>query len=177
MSPSPSFVTANFVARQIGYRMEKGWMQGDDATNAWFAPLATYETRFEEMLLEIKALGFSSVDLWCAHLHWRWATLEHVEIAKQLLLTHGLVVRSYPAWVNGGAAELRAACRICRALDIPMFAGYCEYFAHDRAAAVAILRKFGVAYAMENHPEKNAAEIFARLGQGDEDVVGVALDT
>jgi len=177
MTPSPSFVTANFVARQIGYRMEKGWMQGDDATNAWFLPLSTYEARFEEMLLEIKELGFSSIDLWCAHLHWRWATLEHVAIAKRLLNTHGLVVRSYPAWVNGGAAELRAACRVCRTLDIPMFVGHCEYFAQDRAAAVAILREFGVAYAIENHPEKSAAEIFARLGQGDEDVVGVGLDT
>ncbi len=152
-------------------------MQGDDATNAWFSPLSTYEVRFEEMLLEIKALGFSSIDLWCAHLHWRWATPEHLAIAKRLLVAHGLVVRSYPAWVGGGAPELRAACRICRFLDIPLFAGHCDYFAQDRAAAVAILRKFGVAYAIENHPEKSAAEIFARLGPGDEDVVGVALDT
>jgi predicted dehydrogenase/sugar phosphate isomerase/epimerase len=177
MTPTPSFVTANFVARQIGYRMEQGWTQGDDATNAWFSPLATYEERFEEMLLEIKALGFSSIDLWCAHLHFRWATLQHVEIARNLLGKHGLAVRSYPAWVNGGAAELHAACRICSALDIPLFAGHCEYFAQDRAAAVAILREHGVAYAIENHPEKSAAEIFARLGNGDEDIVGVALDT
>ncbi|HEY4247373.1 MAG TPA: Gfo/Idh/MocA family oxidoreductase [Lacunisphaera sp.] len=177
MTPSPSFVTANFVARQIGYRMEKGWMQGDDATNAWFSPLATFEERFGEMLREIKALGFSSIDLWCAHLHWRWATLEHVAVAKRLLAELGLVVRSYPAWVGGGAAELRGACRLCRDLNIPLFAGHCEYFAQDRAAAVVILREFGVAYAIENHPEKNAAEIFARLGDGDEDVVGVALDT
>ncbi len=177
MNPSPSFVTANFVARQIGYRMEKGWMQGDEATNAWFSPLATFEQRFEEMLLEIKALGFSSIDLWCAQLHWRWATLQHVETARRLLGKHGLAVRSYPAWVGGGAEDLHGACRLCAALDIPLFAGHCEYFAQDRAAAVAILREHGVAYAMENHPEKSAAEIFARLGAGDEDIVGVALDT
>src|ERR1700710_2096184 len=117
MTPTPSFVTANFVARQIDYKMENGWMQGDDATNAWFSPLSSYEQRFEEMLLEIKSLGFSNIDLWCAHLHFRWATLQHVEIARHLLGKHGLVVRSYPAWVNGGAAELHAACRICAALD------------------------------------------------------------
>ncbi len=152
-------------------------MQGDDATNAWFSPLATFEARFEEMLLEIKALGFSSIDLWCAHLHWRWATPQHVEIARRLLGQQGLAVRSYPAWVNGGAVELHAACRLCVALDIPMFVGHSEYFAQDRAAAVAILREHGVAYAIENHPEKSAAEIFARLGVGDEDIVGVALDT
>lgn len=177
MTPTPSFVTANFVARQIGYRMEQGWMQGDDATNAWFSPLATFAERFEEMLLEIKALGFSSIDLWCAHLHWRWATLQHVDTARRLLGKHGIVVRSYPAWVSGGAEDLHGACRLCVALDIPLFAGHCEYFAQDRAAAVAILREHGVAYAIENHPEKSAAEIFARLGRGDEDIVGVALDT
>ena len=177
MNPAPSFVTANFVARQIGYRMDKGWMQGDDATNAWFSPIATFEARFDEMLGEITALGFTTIDLWCGHLHWRWATLQHIETARRLLGKHGLAVRSYPAWVGGGAAELHAACRLCVALDIPLFAGHCEWFAHDRAAAVAILREHGVAYAIENHPEKNAAEILARLGKGDEDVVGVALDT
>lgn len=157
--------------------MDRGWMQGDDATNAWFSPLGTYEERLDGMLAEVKALGFTAVDLWCAHLHFRWATPQHIAIARKLLASHGLVVRSYPAWVNGGAAELTAACRLCADLDIPLFAGHCELFAHDRAAAVAILREFGVAYAIENHPEKNAGEIFARLGQGDEDLVGVALDT
>jgi len=177
MLPAPSFVTANFVARPLGYRMDQGWGQGDRASNEWFAPLETFGTRFDAMLAEIKALGFESIDLWCAHLHWRWATPYHVETAKGLLAEHGLAVRSYPAWVMGGAADLHAACRLCAALDIPYFVGHCELFASDRAAAVAILREHGVGYAIENHPEKSAAEVLARLGQGDEDVVGVGLDT
>lgn len=177
MLPAPSFVTANFVARPLGYRMSKGWAQGDQASNDWFAPLETFETRFDALLAEIKALGFGSIDLWCAHLHWRWATVHHVETAKALLAKHGLVVRSYPAWVMGGAADLRAACRLCATLDIPYFVGNCQLFAEDRAAAVAILREFGVGYAIENHPEKSPAELLARLGEGDEDVVGLGLDT
>lgn len=177
MLPAPSFITANFVARPLGYRMEQGWGQGDQASNAWFSPLATFEERFDSLLADIKGLGFVSIDLWCAHLHWRWATLQHVETAKRLLARHGLAVRSYAAWVMGGPEELHAACRLCAALDIPYFVGNCELFATDRAAAVAILREHGVGYAIENHPEKSAAEIFARLGQGDEDIVGVGLDT
>ena len=177
MTPTFSFITANFVARQIGYRMDKGWMQGDDAANAWFAPLATYEERLDEMLREIKDLGFTAIDLWCAHLHWRWATLEHVAIAKRLLATHGLAVRSYPAWVGGTLADLRGACRLCAELSIPLIAGQCDLLVKDRAAAVAVLREHGVAYAWENHPEKNAAEVLAKIGPGDTDVVGVALDT
>ncbi|HWA25868.1 MAG TPA: Gfo/Idh/MocA family oxidoreductase [Lacunisphaera sp.] len=177
MLPAPSFITANFVARQIGYRMEQGWMQGDQATNEWFAPLETFAARFDAMLGEIKALGFSSLDLWCAHLHWRWATVHHVETARHLLGKHGLAVRSYPAWVMGGPADLDAACRLCAALDIPYFVGNCQLFTDDRAAAVAILREHGVGYAIENHPEKSSAELLARLGTGDEDVVGIGLDT
>jgi predicted dehydrogenase/sugar phosphate isomerase/epimerase len=177
MLPTPSFITANLVARPLGYRMDQGWGQGDKASNDWFAPLDTFEARFDAMLGEIKALGFTSIDLWCAHLHWRWATLQHVETAKALLGKHGLAVRSYPAWVMGGAADLQGACRLCVALDIPYFVGHCELFHADRAAAVAILREHGVGYAIENHPEKSSAELMARLGAGDEDVVGIALDT
>jgi predicted dehydrogenase/sugar phosphate isomerase/epimerase len=177
MFPTPSFVTACLVARPLKYRMDQGWGQGDKASNDWFAPLDTFASRFDAMLGEIKALGFDSIDLWCAHLHWRWATVHHVETAKELLAKHGLVVRSYPAWVMGGAADLHAACRLCVALDIPYFVGNCELFGTDRAAAVAILREHGVGYAIENHPEKSAAEMLARLGAGDEDLVGLALDT
>jgi sugar phosphate isomerase/epimerase len=177
MVPAPSFVTANFVARPIGYRMTKGWPEGDDASNAWFAPWPTFTERFDEMLTEIRALGFSAIDLWCAHLHWRWATVRHIASARALLVKHGLAVHSYPAWVMGGADELRVACRLCAELSIPFFAGNCELFTNDRASAVAILREYGVGYAIENHPEKSSSEIFGRLGAGDHDVVGVALDT
>jgi predicted dehydrogenase/sugar phosphate isomerase/epimerase len=177
MPPLLSFVTANFVARQLGYRMEKGWQQGDAATQGWFSPLPTFSERFEAMLVEVKALGFTAIDLWGAHLHWQWATLQHVETARALLATHGLTVRSYAAWVPGDASDLHGACRFCAALDIPLIAGQIRLFSERRAAAVAILREHGVAYAIENHPEKSAAEMWERLGEGDEDLVGVALDT
>jgi predicted dehydrogenase/sugar phosphate isomerase/epimerase len=177
MTPPPSLVTACFVARQLGYRMDRGWAQGEDAVVAWFSPLSTYEERLGALLGEIRGLGFGAVDLWAAHLHWRWATLEHAEIARRSLARHGLVVRSYAAWVGADPADLRAACRLCAALDIPLIAGHSEMFAADRAGAVAILREHGVAYAIENHADRSAAELAARLGAGDEDVAGVALDT
>ncbi len=177
MFPPPSFITANFVARQIDYRMIGGWGQGDEATNAWFAPLSTYEERLAPLLDEITDLGFTAIDLWGAHLSWRWATPEHIEIARRLFADHGLVARSYAAWVRGGATALRAACRVCSLLGIPLIAGDCDLLATDRAQAIEILRQHGVACALENHAERTAAELFARAGKGDEDVIGVALDT
>lgn len=177
MFPRPSFVTANFVARELGYRMDRGWMQGDRATNDAFAPLDTFEARFGAMLREIRDLGFAAVDLWCAHLHWRWATLEHVAIARRLLAAEGLAVRSYAAWIGGGETDLRSACRLCAALDAPVLAGHAEFFVQNRTGAVAIFREHGLRFAVENHPEKSAAELRLKLGDGDEDIVGVALDT
>jgi len=177
MSSRFSFITANFVARPIGYHMTEGWGQGDTATHAQFSPLATFAEQFGAMLAEIRALGFTSIDLWGAHLHWRWATPEHIEIARQALAENRLTVRSYAAWVPGGAVELRGACRLCAALRIPTIAGQIELFGRQRAEALAILREFGVRYGIENHPEKTPAELLAKLGTGDEDLVGIALDT
>jgi predicted dehydrogenase/sugar phosphate isomerase/epimerase len=177
MLPSPSVVTASFVAREVGFRMESGWGQGERAVMAWFSPLATYEERLDALLGHIVGLGFKSIDLWAAHLHWSWSTLEHIAVARKLFARHGLVVRSYAGWLTGGSAELGAACRLCEALGIPVIAGYCEFFDKDRRAAVGILREHGIRYAIENHAEKSVAEVRARLGSGDEDVVGIALDT
>jgi len=90
-----SFMTANFVARQLGYKMSGGWGQGDTATNDYFRPLATFSERFDAMLAEIAALGFNAIDIWTAHLHYSWATPEHIEIARALLSKHKLRVVSY----------------------------------------------------------------------------------
>lgn len=177
MTPAFCFSTANFVARQLGYRMTRGWGEGEAATVAWFSPLATFAERFEAMLLEAKALGFTSIDLWAAHLHWRWATLQHIEDAKALLAKHGLTVRIYAAWVMGDARELEAACRFCAELRIPLIGGNVELVEKNRAEAARILRRFGIGYGMENHPETSAAAYRTRLGDGDEDVIGLCLDT
>ena len=179
MTPRFSFITANFVARPLGYHMSEGWAQGDGANNEAFKPLATFATEFESLLGEVKDLGYQAIDLWAAHLHFQWATPEHIQIAKDLLAKHEIEVRSYAAWVGGDTTDLRAACRLCRTLGIPYISGFVATAedAEHREAAVAILREFAVGYAIENHPETSIAELAARMGEGAEDVIGIALDT
>ena len=179
MTPRFSFITANFVARPLGYRLTEGWAQGDDANHAQFKPLESFAAEFDTMLAEVKAMGFDAIDLWAAHLHWHWATLEHIQIARDLLTKHEMEVRSYAAWVGDNATDLRGACRLCRTLRIPFIAGFVAMAesAETREEAVAILRDFAVGYAIENHPETSIAELAARLGEGAEDVIGIALDT
>jgi sugar phosphate isomerase/epimerase len=129
------------------------------------------------MLAEITAMGFSAMDLWGAHLHWTWATPEHIATARDLLAKHRLQVVSYAPWITGEPAMLRAACVICRELGIPVIGGYVELAHTDRPAAAKILREHGIVYGYENHPEKSVAEILAKLGEGDEDVIGLTADT
>ena len=89
-----SFMSANFVARQVGYHMTEGWGQGDKATNDYFRPLETFAERFEAMLTEVQKMGFTVIDIWLAHLHPTWATPNHLQIARDLLVKHGLTVSS-----------------------------------------------------------------------------------
>ncbi len=172
-----SFMSANFVARQVGYHMAKGWGEGDRSAQEWFAPLATFEARFDEMLGEITALGFNAIDLWIAHLHYTWATPEHLAIARRLLGARQLRVTSYAGWFGDTVVDFRSTCRLCTALDISVLGGGTALLEKNRAVLVATLREFGLVFGLENHPEKNPAELLAKLGAGDEDVIGVALDT
>src|ERR687886_1421464 len=77
-----SFITANYVARELGYNMTGGWGQGDHATNEHFRPIETFAGRFEELLRDVRAMGFEAIDLWNAHLNWAWATDAHIATAR-----------------------------------------------------------------------------------------------
>ena len=68
-----AFVTANYVARETGWAMH-GWGHGDRETNDAFRPLETYGERLDELLGDVRGLGFDTIDLWGAHLHPDWAT-------------------------------------------------------------------------------------------------------
>ena len=81
-------------ARSSGYGAADEWGPFDVATNAAFEPLESYGARLDDLLAAIEAAGFEALDLWVAHLNWRWATPEHVAIARDLLDRHGLRVVS-----------------------------------------------------------------------------------
>jgi len=106
-----SFMSANFVARQLGYRMTEGWSQGDEATSRHFRPPATFRERFEAVVRDVAALGFRAMDVWTAHLSPRWATPEHLVAARDVLDHHGLSVPSIAGSFGADRAEFDAACR------------------------------------------------------------------
>ncbi|HUJ42364.1 MAG TPA: sugar phosphate isomerase/epimerase [Opitutaceae bacterium] len=172
-----AFITANYVARPLGYRMTRGWMQGDSATNDLFRPVETFAERFDDLLAGVKALGFAHIDLWCAHLHPAWATLRHLEIAREVLARHGLTVTTVASHWGRTAEDLRLLARVLRALDCRIISGGHGLLKDDRALLVGLLREHRLQLAYENHAERSAAEILAAVGEGDADVLGVAFDT
>ena len=156
-----AFMTANFVARETGWSM-RGWGHGDRATNEAFAPIETYGARFDELLRDVRALGFDAIDLWGAHLNPDWATAEHEALAREALARRGIRVATYGAWVGPGTVE--RSCELARAVGTEVIGGGRSGHA---AALAPVLRERGITLAIENHPEQTPAEVLASIEEGD----------
>ncbi|MCC6614925.1 MAG: sugar phosphate isomerase/epimerase [Anaerolineae bacterium] len=170
-------MTANYVARPVGYHMTKGWMQGDRATQIYFRPLEAFAARFDRYLRDVRALGYQAIDLWLAILHPGWATDGHIIAARDLLRQHGLPVVSLAGGFGETREEFDAVCRLAARLDCTILGGGTSLLETDRDYVVARLRAGGLKLGIENHPEKSPGEMLARLGEDDADVIGTAVDT
>jgi sugar phosphate isomerase/epimerase len=165
-----SFMTANYVARETGYAMH-GWGHGDRMTNEAFAPLETYGEKLDELLGDVKALGFDQVDVWGAHLSPDWATDAHVEIAVDTLRRHGLTVTTYAAWIGPNTVE--RACELALALGTSVIGAG---FSGDPQAIGPVLEKYEVRLGVENHPEQTPADVLAKIASGGE-MFAATVDT
>lgn len=172
-----SFMSANFVARQLGYQMSGGWGQGDRATNDYFRPPETFEARFEALLQEIHAMQFDTMDLWLAHLNPQWATEEQVQTARRLLQKHGLRVASLAGWFGAQADEFERCCRLAVALDCTVLGGSTSLVEKDRSLVVDVLQKYGLRLGLENHPEKTPQVMLQKIGDQIGSPIGVTVDT
>ena len=170
MSSTIAFMTANYVARETGWAMH-GWGHGDRETNARFGPLESYRERLGEVLADVRALGFDTIDLWGAHLNPEWATDEHVELAQAELDRHGLGVATYATWV--GPSNVERACELAVAIGTDVIGGG---FSGDEALIAPVLAKYGVTLAIENHPEKTPAEVLEKIERG-EGTMAATVDT
>jgi sugar phosphate isomerase/epimerase len=165
-----SFITANYVAREVGYAMH-GWGHGDKATNEAFAPIETYPEKIDELLGDVAALGFEAIDIWGAHLSPDWATDAHVDAMLAALQRHGLTVTSYATWV--GPKNIERSCELTRALGTDLIGGG---FSGDAEKLAPTLEKHGVRIGIENHPEKTPAEVLAKIERGGPQF-GATVDT
>ncbi|HSJ53073.1 MAG TPA: sugar phosphate isomerase/epimerase [Anaerolineae bacterium] len=172
-----SFMSANYVARQLGYRMRRGWGQGDRAANEHFRPIETFAARFEEIVRDVRAMGFDALDLWTSHLNPAWATPAHVDAAREVLGRHGVRVVSLAGWFGATPAEFEAACRLAAAVGTGLLGGSTAALDENRTEVVRALRRHGLRLGLENHPEKTPAEMLAKIGDGDDGLIGTTVDT
>jgi L-ribulose-5-phosphate 3-epimerase len=170
-----SFMTANYVARELGYGAADEWGPFDAATNAAFQPIDTFPERFDALLAEIAGAGFDAIDLWFGHLNWRWATDDHVAAARESLDRRHLRVASLAGSIGSTATEVEAACRLANALGIDLIAGPAGIVLTDRDEFAAVLGAHGVRFGLENHPERTPSEVLEAIG--DADALGAAVDT
>jgi sugar phosphate isomerase/epimerase len=160
----PAFNTANLVARVTGYRFQLGdWMEQHKKTIA-----ATDETAWRAICREIAAAGFRAVEVWEAHASPESLDEARARIWRGILQDNGLTPVAY-------AGGLRAeTLRICQWLGVPHLDGGLRDATPDKATALC--REQGVRFNIENHPEKSASEILAKIGGGNE-WLGVCVDT
>ena len=177
MPTTISFMSANYVAREVGYRMTGGWGQGDKATNEAFRPLGTFAGRFEELLRDVRDLGFEAVDLWTSHLSPPWATDAHIEMARDLLEQHRLTVPSLAGWFGSSREAFTATCELATALGVPVLGGSTSVLEKDRAFVVETLERYGLKLGLENHPEKMPEELLEKIGDGGGGRIGATVDT
>jgi sugar phosphate isomerase/epimerase len=169
---------ANYCARPLGYRLAHGWAQAEQATSAYFAPLATFVPRFEEYLRDVRAMGFEAVDLWQPILDYRWLSDQHLDAAAELLDDYGLTVVSFAGWLGATPDEFEQNCEICAALGSPLLCGDTSAAGEHRGFLVDTLLKFGLKWAYENAAEKTPEAILARVGEDDgSGTIGVCADT
>ena len=168
-------MSANYFARVAAYDLREGWPEATMTTNAWFEPIETFAERFDELLATIEGLGFAAVDLWQAHLNWRWATEAHVTAAKAALERHGVVVASLAGNFGDTAAEFEAASQLAAGVGTNVLGGRRPLFLRDPATVEAVLERYGLRLGIENHGEHSPQTMLALVAGGGR--VGTTLDT
>jgi sugar phosphate isomerase/epimerase len=177
MQNTISFMSANYVARQVGYNMTGGWGQGDKTTSAHFEPIETFPQRFEELLQDIRAMGYRAMDLWNAHLSYTWATRAHLDAARELLDRYQMPVISLAGWFGSTREEFEATCRVATAVGCKILGGSTSMWQKEPDFVAALLEEHDLTLGLENHPEKDPQELLARVGDGAGGRVGVCVDT
>jgi sugar phosphate isomerase/epimerase len=176
-APVRSFITANFVAQEVGYALHPfTWAAADLATQEAFHGPA-FAGKFDDLCARVAGLGFDAIDLWVAHLNPLRASDGMVDEAVAILQRHGLRVVAYTAGLGRPERTRREAERIyevAKAIGAPLL-GVGLHPDHARLA-YDLGREYGIRYAIENHPERTPAELLARIGPY-AGVIGLTQDT
>lgn len=169
---------SSFVARQCGYHPDSQWGDCVKAVNEFYRPINTFAQRFEQMLLEVKSLGYDALDIWTAgQINWDWASTEHRQIASQLLQQHGMIVTSIGGAFGTTHEEFLSACQLALELGTDLLSGTTTLLATDRNFVVQTLKASNLRLGIENHPEKTPEEMLRQIADSADGHIGTTIDT
>jgi L-ribulose-5-phosphate 3-epimerase len=167
---------SSFVGQQAGYRAD--WAQSVAAVNQYYQPLNTFAERFEQNLEQVKSLGFTAIDIWTAgQLNWAWATPEHNELAAASLKKHRIKVTGLGGEFGETREEFESACQMALRVGTFLLSGTLPLLFTDRDFVIQKLQDYQLRLAVENHPERNPAEMLEKIGDGADGHIGTTIDT
>jgi sugar phosphate isomerase/epimerase len=171
-----SFITANYVARALGYNGDTNWKTHDAATVA-----SASAENFLAVVRDVVAAGFDSIDVWTAHCHWAHHDREdYLEQVKGFCSQFDLTITSYAGGIDVKTPdEIDRPFKFMKQLGAPLFAGGIRGLPSPELCRIVndTCHRYNVRWAYENHPERSFDELLAKVDHGRHDRVGIALDT
>ncbi len=169
---------SSFVSSQIGYQPSGSWDACVAALNQYFQPIETFEQRFNDLLTQVKELGFSCMDVWQpAELNWQWATLEHIDVARRVINRQAITISSLAGEFGTTREEFDSACRLASVIGAPMLSGTTALLLSDRTFVIDRLEAYNLRLAIENEVEETPLQILQQIGDTGRGRLGSALDT
>jgi L-ribulose-5-phosphate 3-epimerase len=163
-NPRVAFNTANLVARVSNYQYElENWMDQHRKTVA-----GTDAAAWRSICREIAGAGYNAVEIWEAHASPEVLDRARAAQWKSILKEFGLRPVAYAGTLR------RETLEICRWLQIPHIDGGMGNLKPEQATALCAEYKIG--FNIENHPEKTAEELLAKIGGGNR-WLGACIDT
>lgn len=168
-----SYVTANLIGQPFGFNGDTDWGKLDAAMIEETTP----ET-FREICRNVKGMGFEGIEIYTGHCSYLKRDLDYAKAIAEVCGEEGLSVVGYAGGFGqpkGTREDFKRTFAICKALGATLMTGGIAGPA-DWSLCAEILRDEGLVIAYENHPEKNADEILAKIAPY-KDVIKVGLDT
>ena len=176
--PKFSFMSANFLGREKNYQNVIGFGEGDTSVAEVFAPAATYVERIDELFSEVAAMGYRGIDLWTAHCNPEWAKSQHVDGLLKASAKHGVEIVSLAGGLGDGLEQIEETCRMAQDIRCPLLGLGCRALPQRGAEVEALLAKYGVKLAFENHPNEPTPEaVLEKIGYGRFPHIGSTFDT
>jgi sugar phosphate isomerase/epimerase len=121
-------------------------------------------------------MGFEGIEIYTGHCSYIKRDIDYAKALRDVCGEEGLVVVGYAGGFGrpeGTREDFARTFAMCKALGTDLMTGG---ITGDWDLAAEMLRDEGLIIAYENHPEKTAEELLAKI-EGKEDVIKIGLDT